>query len=158
MVCKGFRECHTEKVRINGCIECLTMTNESNPTVKEKGISYTISNNHAQTLLKYKVDGALINGVDERQCDYLMMFPNCMKAFFIELKNQNWKKAVEQLENSVRLLHPEMKTYTPHLRAVVGRSVPNTTYNPLMKLRKDIASRYKGSSLEVKSRFHDEIL
>ena len=133
------------------------MTNESKPTVSENKVSYTINNINRQTTFKFIVDGGLIDSVDQEKCDYLMMFPDCVKAFFIELKGQGWEKAVSQLVNTVRILYPAMSNYTPHLRAVVGRSAPKTNYNPLMKRRKDILSRYSGATLEVKSRFADEV-
>ena len=157
MVCKGFQECHESQVKIKGCNDCLEMTNDSKPTVSENKVSYTINNINKQKALKYSVDGGLIDGVDQEKCDYLMMFPECMKAFFIELKGQGWEKAVSQLTNTVKLLYPSMSGYTPHLRAVVGRSAPRTNYNPLMKWRKDIMSRYSGATLDVKSRFADEV-
>lgn len=157
MVCKGFRKCHSERLKIKDCKKCIVVTEESNPTVKEKGISYTIGNKHRQELLRYEVDGSLISGVLESRCDYLMMFPACMKAFFIELKSQDWKKAVSQLNNSVRLLYPDMNDYIPHLRAVVRRDSPNTKYNQLAKMRRKLMYRYPGATLEVKSRFNDEV-
>ena len=120
-------------------------------------MSYTIVNNSKKTLMSFKVDGGLIVGAQETRCDYLIMFSHCRKAFFIELKNREWEKAVRQLKNTVSLLCNEMKEYTPHLRAVVRRGVPNTNYIPLMKLRKDIVSRYPGATLEVKAKFNDVV-
>lgn len=157
MVCKDFRECHTTQVKIKGCNECVDVTNESKPTVSENKVSYIINNKNRLTALKFFVDGGLIVGANQERCDYLIMFPDCLKAFFIELKGRGWKKAVSQLENTVRLLYPAMDKYTPHLRAIVRRSAPKTNYNSLMKCRKDIMSRYAGATLEVKSRFFDEV-
>ena len=157
MVCKSFQKCHEKQMKVRGCNECLEVTNDSKPTVSENKVSYSINNINRQTVLKYAVDGGLISGVNQEKCDYLMMFPECMKAFFIELKGQGWEKAVSQLVNTVRILYPAMSNYTPHLRAVVGRSAPRTNYNPLMKWRKVIANKYSGATLEVKSRFADKV-
>jgi len=157
MVCKGFRECHYQNIQIRGCNACLTVTNEQNPTVKERRVTYSIKNNKRLDVFIYAVDGKLIAGVDEIRCDYLLMAAHCKKAFFVELKGSDWKHALKQLENTVFLLYPEMKEYTPHLRAVVRRSAPNTTYNQLMKMRKDMQKRYAGATVEVKSRFDDEV-
>jgi len=157
MVCNGFRKCHEKQVKLKGCKDCLEVTNESNPTVSENKVSYTVINENRQTAFKYTVDGGLIDDAKQEKCDYLIMFPECMIAFFVELKGQGWEKAVSQLENTVRLLCPSMSKYTPHLRAVVGRSAPKTNYVPLMKRRKDIVSRYSGATLEVRSRFADKV-
>jgi len=157
MVCKGFHECHSIRKKLRKCNDCLTITSESKPTVEENNISYSIGNKGKQTVLKYKVDDGLISGTDEIRCDYLMMFPDCVHAFYIELKSQGWKKALEQLDNTVRLLHPAMKMYTPHLRAVVRRGAPNTKYLPLMNMRKRIKKQYSNATVEVKSHFYDEV-
>jgi len=157
MVCKGFHECHSSRVKLKGCNDCLIITNESKPTVEENNISYAIENRGKQTLLKYKVDDGIISGTDEIRCDYLMMFPDCAMAFYIEIKSQGWKKALDQLDNTVRLLQPEMNTYTPHLRAVVRRGAPNAKYVPLMNMRKRIKNQYSNATVEVKTRFFDEV-
>ena len=157
MICKGFRKCHTTRVMLSNCNKCMEETKESKPTVSEKGISYSIDNNNSLTLLKYKVDGGLIDGVEQIRCDYLMMFPECLKAFYIELKGQGWKKAIDQLENTFKLVQPEMKEYTPHLRAVVIQGVPNTRYNPLAKISKVVKRQYPGATIELKSRFNDAV-
>jgi len=159
MVCKGFSECHTKNIKCKGCNECLVETNESNPTVSEKGISYTIKNRTMLKVLKYKVDGGLIDGVDEKRCDYLMMFPDCMKSFFIELKSQKWKEALEQLKNTFKILYPSMNGYIPHLRAVIGNGVPHTSYNEKRKLLKEMRRQHIEATLEIKkySLFNDEV-
>ena len=157
MICNGFQECHLTQVRINGCRECMIVSNESKPTVNENKVSYTISNKNRLTAFKFFVDDGLIVGTDQEKCDYLMMFPERMKAFFIELKSQGWEKAVSQLENTVLLLYPSMNMYIPHLRAVVRRSAPKTNYIPLMKCRKKLMRRYAGATLEVKPQFNDEV-
>jgi hypothetical protein len=144
-------------MKFEGCNDCLEVTNESNPTVSENKVSFTISNENRQTTFKYSVDGGLIDDAKQEKCDYLMMFPECMIAFFIELKGQGWEKAVSQLENTVRLLYSSMSKYTLNLRAVIGRSAPKTNYIPLMKRRKAIVRRYPGATLEVKSRFADKV-
>ena len=73
MVCKGFHECHTAQTKLKNCNECLEVTNESKPTVRENNISYTINNNKKFTALKYSVDGGLIDGFDQERCDYLIL-------------------------------------------------------------------------------------
>ena len=157
MVCNGFQECHTAKRKLKGCNECVTISNDSKPTVSENQVSYSIVNKNRQTLLKYDVDGGLIGGVDQMRCDYLLMFPDCLKAFYIELKGQGWRKALEQLENTFRLVQPSITEYTPHLRAVVKQGVPNTRYNPLMKISRTVKSQYADATVEMKSRFSDMV-
>ncbi|MDR2590844.1 MAG: hypothetical protein LBC71_07670 [Oscillospiraceae bacterium] len=157
MICNGFLDCHLKRLKLSGCNDCLKVTNESRPTVKENNVSYTIGNKSKITVLKYKVDNGLISGVDEIRCDYLMMFPDCMKSYYIELKSQGWKKALNQLSNTYRLLHKEIYEYTPHLRAVIKSNVPNTRYNQEMKTLKGIRSNYPKATLRVGSRFNDEV-
>jgi len=157
MVCRSFGTCHSEDGRNTNCKGCLNKTNETNPTVSEKGVSYSVRNPNRITSLKYKVDGGVICGAEER-CDFLMMFPDCSKAFFIELKRggQKWKEGVEQVENTVKLLYPEMHNYTPHLRVVVSHKAPKTNYIDRMKREKAFKKKYSGSTFEIGARFSDE--
>lgn len=159
MVCNGFRKCHTERIKVKGCAECLTDKEQSKPTVREKGVTYFIENPNRLTALVYHVDGGLIVGADENKCDYLMLFPQRGQAFFIELKSngQDWKEAVLQAKNTVELLYPDMTEYAPNIRAVVGRSAPKANYIEVMKLRKAFVQRYVGASLIVGSRFSDVV-
>jgi len=161
MVCRGFRACHSQNVRRQGCNKCLTATDESNPTVKENQVSYTVKNNNRLTALKYLIDGGVIDGTEEKRCDYLMMFSQRKQAFFVELKTNggDWKEAVKQLENTVKLLLPEMPGYTPHLRAVVKRKVPNTKYigPELAKMFPKIISSCPGATLKVGWQFNDNV-
>lgn len=159
MVCNGFHKCHTERVKVKDCAECLTDKEQSKPTVKEKGISYTVGNPNMLTVFVYHVDGGMIIGTDENKCDYLMMFPQRGQAYFIELKSNgaDWKEAVEQAQNTVELLYPKMTGYVPHLRAVVGRSAPKTNYTEVLKMRKAFVQKYRGASFEVGSRLTDTV-
>ncbi|MCL1806161.1 MAG: hypothetical protein FWG31_00490 [Oscillospiraceae bacterium] len=155
MVCNRFCECHTKNILCDKS-ECKTTTNESNPTRRENGVSYGIMNEGKSQAIIYHVDGGVITGAEEKRCDYLFMFPLQTKAFFVELKGRHWEDAVEQLENTVRLLCPAMPGYTPHLRAVVNKA-PRTDYIGIKNRRKTLYQRYPGATLEVKKRFADVI-
>ena len=159
MVCSNFVLCHKEQKKRKNCNNCLKVTTDSLPTVREGGTSYTLKNSNRIQILSFHVDNGLIDGNEEIRCDYLLMVPKPLKAFFIELKSggEGWKKAVAQLENTLKLLYPFMTEYTPNLRAVVRRSVPKTNYNELSKRRKAIITKYPGASLEVSTRFADEV-
>jgi len=156
MVCKGFRECHAKNVKVKNCNECLTVSNESKPTVKEKSVSYTIENKNKQKSLTFRVDGSLIDGKDEIRCDYLMMFPDSLKAFYIELKSQGWSKALHQLENTYKLLHHNLNEYAPHLRAVL-RGVPKIMAANAIKMETRIKKRYPNATLKVGWKITDEV-
>jgi len=133
------------------------VSNTSKPTVKENRISYSIKNKNKQTSLTYVVDNGIIRGVDHVRCDYLMMFPSCQKAFYIELKSQGWKKAIKQLENTYKLIHSQLNEYTPHFRAVVMQGVPRTNYVRLSNITKLIRSRHENATVMIKSRFNDVV-
>jgi len=156
MVCKGFRNCFTENVKVKDCNDCLYITDASKPTVKEGNVVYTIRNDNKMNVHIFAIDGKLIVG-DELRCDYLLLVKQGGKAFYIELKGSDWKHALDQLDNTVRLLQPEIKEYTPHLRVVVKRGAPYTKYLPLLRMRKRLALQYNESTVQVKSRFNDEV-
>jgi hypothetical protein len=160
MVCEGFRKCHTENEKISDCADCLTNKEQSNPTVKEKGVSYTIENPEMYSTLIYHVDDGLITGTEEIKCDYLLMFPQQMQSIFVELKRNgsDWEDAVNQVENTIRLLLPDMDGYIPHLRAAFSRNTPNIKSPQKCKREKDFKKKYgRAASFRIGERLRDNI-
>ena len=153
MICKFFEECHCNKGEIKSCDKkCLEVTNESKPTVKSKGVAYTIDNPKKTTSLKYDVDKGLIQEKNnESRCDFIMMFPNCSQAIFIELKRNGneWEHAFEQIKNTIEHLHGKMSDYTPNLRISVKNNLPNTGHTSYIKLLKETKKINKNATINI---------
>ncbi len=77
MVCKGFEQCHEQRVKISGCADCMQFGNQSRPAVKEKGVAYSIENPNRSDVLVCQVDGRLIKSNDVVKCRHYVIF--CVK-------------------------------------------------------------------------------
>ena len=157
MVCELFFQCHKSNGLLEKCNKCVEVTNESKPSVSAEGrVSHTIANNSRQTSLKYKVDNGLIHESDNLRCDYVVMFPHCMDAFFIELKKQGREKALKQLENTFTLLFPFMNNYTPHLRAIMS-GVPKLMTAQAVKTERRLKRYNPHATVKVGYKILDEV-
>jgi len=71
-------------------------------SVSENKINFRIINKHLVTIRTVTVDGCLIN--DKRQrCDYLFEIDDpCSNVIYLELKGCDVKKALNQLESTIK--------------------------------------------------------
>lgn len=70
-------------------------------SVSEKGCKYTGKNDAGNAIRLFHIDGYVIQGTSEKKCDYLILNDTNQKAFYIELKGTDIKKATEQLDNAI---------------------------------------------------------
>lgn len=88
-------------------------TSEEN---KCKHIGYNV-NRHS--IRHYLVDKGIIPQNDpEERCDYLLLNDTDKRAYYIELKGSDLEKAIQQIDNTIRLLHSEISSYTVFPRIV----------------------------------------
>ena len=71
-------------------------------SVSENNMNFRVINKHLVTIRTVTVDGCLIN--DKRQrCDYLFEIDDpCNKVIYLELKGCDVKKALKQLESTIK--------------------------------------------------------
>ena len=67
---------------------------------------------------QYRIDGDLITDKTTVRCDYLVLNDEKENAYLIELKGKNILHALEQLENTEKMLREELKSYTFWFRIV----------------------------------------
>ncbi|NII25038.1 hypothetical protein HB364_08110 [Pseudoflavitalea sp. X16] len=95
--------------------------------VSEKGKTYRIINSSNAVLTVYAVDPCLIPDRQQKKCDYLIVAhcQDTMKALFIELKGSDITSAIQQIENSLRILGNSLKDYQVFGRIIGRRVTPN---------------------------------
>ena len=88
-------------------------------TSSENGCTHVGKNNSREHVRQFQVDGGIIpkNAPDPR-CDYLLLNDDKQTARYIELKGSDIEKAIAQIENTIRMLHPSISSYTIFRRIV----------------------------------------
>ncbi|MEH2014823.1 hypothetical protein [Nostoc sp.] len=105
--------------------------------VRDSGNSqeYRVTNVSSKEFCKIRVDNCLIR--EGEKCDYLIL--NCQDklAFFVELKGQDLKKALVQIDSSISILTPEIQEFKIYARIVLNRTPsPNINSSIEIKLKK----------------------
>lgn len=93
---------------------------------RDKGNSqeYIANNNDKNEVYKYQIDGYVIeNG---KRCDYLLWNEDKKDVYFIELKGSDLTKAIEQMEETERILKERykglFKSVNLYYRVVLNRT------------------------------------
>ena len=78
--------------------------------------------NHSKSYIRqYKVDGDVLKaGSGEQRCDFLLINDTKHKSYYIELKRpgSDIPKAIDQIENTIRLLHHAISEYEIFCRII----------------------------------------
>jgi hypothetical protein len=86
---------------------------------KEGGRQYRADNPGRKRILRYRVDGEMIERGE--RCDFLLGLPRQSHVYLIELKGTNLKKAARQILATLDALHDRIERYVPHGRVVLRR-------------------------------------
>ena len=121
---------------------------KSNVKLKEPRESrkYSLCNDIKKDLVVYKIDGGLFKSqaIGDTKCDY-GIYTEDELLILVELKGGNYKKAVQQITNTTKLLGLNGSNKIKRLiaRTVLsnGRKVPNITERDLAAL-KQLISKY----------------
>ena len=100
---------------------CTPLREGTQPIFKseENGCVHIGKNVSGHTIRHYKVDNGIIPQNDSQErCDYLLLNDTDKRAYYIELKGSDLEKAIRQIENSIRLLHSGISSYTVFPRIV----------------------------------------
>ncbi|WP_157162625.1 hypothetical protein [Cylindrospermum stagnale] len=72
---------------------------------------YRLDNSNKLEICKLRVDGCLITDQEGKKCDYLILACQDKLAFFVELKGQDLKEAIEQIDSALDKLIPQMADF-----------------------------------------------
>ena len=88
-------------------------------TSEENGCKHIGCNVNRHLIRHYLVDKGIIPQNDpQERCDYLLINDTDKRAYYIELKGSDLEKAIRQIDNTIRLLHSGISTYTIFPRIV----------------------------------------
>ncbi|MHC5676072.1 hypothetical protein [Nostoc sp.] len=117
--------------------------------VRDSGNSqeYRVINVSSKEFCKIRVDNCLIR--EGEKCDYLIL--NCQDrlAFFVELKGQDLKKALAQINSSISMLMDEIQDFKIYARIVLNRTpTPDINSSIEIKLKKRLKKHNGDDSRE----------
>lgn len=86
---------------------------------EENGCVHIGRNVKGHTIRHFQVDKGIFPQNDpQERCDYLLLNDTDKRAYYIELKGSDLEKAIRQIDNTIKLLHPGISTYTVFPRIV----------------------------------------
>lgn len=102
--------------------------------------SYRANNPSRLRVLRYLIDGAVINHGE--RCDYAFGLPNCQCVYLLEIKGKNIKKAANQLLATLDTLAYSLAPYTVHGRIVLNRIPrPDLRASNVIRLERRLAQK-----------------
>jgi hypothetical protein len=118
--------------------------------VSEKGKTFRLISKKDCNLWVYKVDACLIKDGGQKKCDYLILLEgdSIRHAYFVELKGTGLRDAINQIDNSVKILIGLVNKYKIFGR-IVGRKVTPNIKSRRVKL--DEKLRQLGGNLIIAS-------
>lgn len=129
-----------------GCIPIIVSQDGGSNTPKH--IAHNINRN---PIRHYRIDGYVIQSASSRKCDYLLLNDEKKDAYLIELKGSKVLHALQQIEETEKLLKEDLKGYAIKRRVVTNNRISNT-------MTKDIAKyklRWK-DTLQVSTKVMEE--
>ena len=126
---------------------------------EEKGMVYRLKNEAQKEIVKYKIDGGLIQSQDDNKCDY-GIYTEDKLLILVELKGRHYKHAVTQILSTIEKLKLKDTSDINKLFARVvlskGHEVPGTKTSDEMKLDRIIKG--KGGNVKKKVNLIEENL
>ncbi len=110
------------------------------------------NNEKHHSIRHFRIDGDVFppNSREER-CDYLLLNDTDKRAYYIELKGSDIKKAMRQIDNSIRLLHDSIHSYSLHPRIIYYSSTHEIHSNEVTKWK----IKHLGKAI-IRSRRYEE--
>ncbi|MEH1765917.1 hypothetical protein [Nostoc sp.] len=126
--------------------------------VRDSGNSqeYRVTNGSSKEFCKVRIDNCLIR--EGEKCDYLIL--NCQDklAFFVELKGQDLKKALVQIDLSISILMHEIPDFKIYARIVLNRTPsPNINSSTEIKLKKRL-KKHNGDDTRELVKYMSQVL
>lgn len=85
----------------------------------ENGCVHIGENKSHDNVRHFQIDGGVLpKGKEPVRCDYLLLNDSNMRAYYIELKGSDIKKAIEQIEASVAMIKASLPHYSVYKRII----------------------------------------
>ena len=125
---------------------------------KQRKSRYKLINENNIEIVVYRVDGGIITSQEESKCDFAIYTDNKL-LILVELKGGDYKHALEQLLNTIKLLlaKPEVKVRQLNARVVLSRMrVPNIQISEEKQLVKLLKTKYGDGNFGKKAQYFEE--
>lgn len=86
----------------------------------KNGLTFEIKNQSGVEIAKWDVD-CLIKGNDTRKCDYLFVVKGISTCYWVELKDEGFDEACEQIHTTITKITYSDNFKIHHARIVLGR-------------------------------------
>lgn len=118
----------------------------------ENGCTHVGQNEAHDSVRHFQIDGGVLpKGKDPMRCDYLLLNDSNQRAYFIELKGSDIKKATEQIDASVAMIAASLPGYSVYKRIIYHTRTKAMANSDVLKWQKRNAGRYV-----IKERFFPE--
>ena len=102
----------------------------------------------------FLIDGGVLpKEKDPERCDYLLLNDSNQRAFFIELKGSDIKKAISQIETTVDMIVDSLPEYTVYKRIIYHSGTQALQNNDVLKWK----IRNKGRVVIKENRYSESI-
>jgi hypothetical protein len=108
----------------------------------ENGRKYQGNNKGSKRVIRYQIDGYILNDSDDEKCDNAFLLPDEKKAYLIELKGSDLKKAADQIYTTLERLKNHLTNCNVHGRIVCSHiPKPDLRSTNLVRLERALASK-----------------
>ncbi len=132
--------------------ECHEIRKDKRIVLQENKMQFIIDNSQRKAVEIIEVDHCQIKGHQIR-CDYMAIINEI--EYYIELKGQDIKHAIEQIEATIKILSLNSKKLNKKSYIISARCPLTSTR--IQKLKKDFKRKYN-SHLHIKNRKHIETI
>lgn len=102
----------------------------------------------------FQIDGGVLpKGKDPERCDFLLLNDSNQRAYFIELKGSDIKKAISQIETTVAMIVDSLPEYTIYKRIIYHSRTQALQNNDVTKWK----MRNKGRVVIKENRYSESI-
>lgn len=128
----------------------------SNISFQENAVSYKAKNKSNKRVLCYNVDGGMFKQ-DVKKCDKAIGLPNDNSVYLIELKGCDFKKACEQISETLINLGDKIANLVVHGRVVCSR-IPKPDIRSTQVVRLERALAKTGGTLVKAAVIMEEVI
>ena len=110
-----------------------------------------IGNNPDRNYIRqFKVDGDVLTvRSPEQRCDFLVLNDTGLRSYYIELKGSDIVRAIDQIENSIRMISPSIQEYTVFRRIVYRTGSHQIQDNAVTKWKLKHAGKVKVGGRQI---------
>ena len=113
----------------------------------ENGCTHIAHNQDRNDVRQFKIDGDVFpEKTDPQRCDYLLLNDTKKTAYFIELKGAQAKKAIEQIEATIKEIKDSIPQYRIYQRIVTKRGTHGIQQQCLIQWKRKNGSSAKSQT------------